>query len=59
MNIVQALFGDLTKPGVTDNGQTTYYDNPALAAIGLARASAKNAQPIPTEYSGDLRLSYH
>jgi hypothetical protein len=54
MNIVQALFGDLTKPGVTDNGQTTYYDNPALAAIGLARASAKNAQPIPTEYSGDL-----
>jgi hypothetical protein len=54
MNIVQALFGDLTKPGVTDNGQTTYYDNPALAAIGLAKASAKNAQPIPTQYSGDI-----
>jgi hypothetical protein len=54
MNIIQALFGNLTKPGVTDNGQTTYYDNPALAAIGLAKASAKNAQPIPTEYSGDF-----
>jgi hypothetical protein len=54
MNLIDALFGHLTKPEVTADGQTTHYDNPALAAIGLAKASARNAQPIPTEYSGDL-----
>lgn len=48
------VFDHLTKPGVSVDGKTTYYDNPDEATKAMVSAAAKTAQPSTSTINGTV-----